>query len=231
PEKRALERLSRTLKSAPDTLDLGVGAGRTVPMLLSLSRSYVAIDYSEQMISICRHNYPNLAVRQGDARKLSDIANNSFDLVVFSFNGLDAMGHQDRLISLREINRVLRVGGAFLFSSHNREIIVKGPWFRPDLRVDSLKDWGRYAVSIVRHIRLRDKAYEAQDHAIRNDRAHDFSILHYYIEAAAQVRQLAAFGFGQPAIYRVDGSLLLEGESANGDDWLYYLCWKNHELQ
>lgn len=230
PERTALQRLSQTFKSAPDTLDLGVGAGRTVPTLLPFSRNYVAIDYSEQMVAICRNNYPGLVVRQGDARKLSGIANSNFDLVVFSFNGLDAMGHQDRLLCLREINRVLRVGGAFLFSSHNREVIVEGPWFRADLRVGSFRDWQRYTISIVRHLRLRDKAYEAPDHAIRNDRAHDFSILHYYIDAAAQIRQLAEFGFGRPEIYKLDGSLLMEGESANEDAWLYYLCWKNHEI-
>ena len=39
----------------------------------------------------------------GDARDLSQVANASFGLVVFSLNGIDAVSHCDRLQILQEV--------------------------------------------------------------------------------------------------------------------------------
>jgi ubiquinone/menaquinone biosynthesis C-methylase UbiE len=47
--------------------------------------------------------------------------NETFDFVMFSFNGLDYLSHSDRLLALGEIRRVLKPAGLLLFSSHNAE--------------------------------------------------------------------------------------------------------------
>jgi len=60
---------------------------------------------------------------------------NSFDTVVFSFNGLGYLDARDRVYD--EVHRVLVPGGAFLFSMHNARFI-SGPT-RTDLR--SLVAW------------------------------------------------------------------------------------------
>ena len=70
-------------------LDLGMGTGRTTEYLLRLSRDYVGVDYSPAMSEYCRSRFPGVDFRCGDAADLSPFADGSFDVVVFSFNGID----------------------------------------------------------------------------------------------------------------------------------------------
>ena len=51
-------------------LDIGVGAGRTVPLLRAISEDYLAIDFTQQMVEICRENHAEANVEWGDARRL-----------------------------------------------------------------------------------------------------------------------------------------------------------------
>jgi ubiquinone/menaquinone biosynthesis C-methylase UbiE len=99
-------------------LDLGMGCGRTSPHLMSVSSNYIGVDYSHAMVDCARRRLPGVDFRIGDARAL-DFPERSFDLVVFSFNGIDYVDRADRWRILREVNRVLVLGGTFLFSSHN----------------------------------------------------------------------------------------------------------------
>jgi SAM-dependent methyltransferase len=107
-------------------LDLGVGAGRTVPLLRLLSDRYIAIDYTPDMVEACRRRHPDVDVRLGDARDLAGIDDASVGLVVFSYNGLDAIARPERAQALREMARVLRPGGVLQFSTLNKD----GPCYR-----------------------------------------------------------------------------------------------------
>ncbi|HEX4127930.1 MAG TPA: class I SAM-dependent methyltransferase [Acidimicrobiales bacterium] len=103
-------------------LDLGVGTGRTVPLMALLTDAYVAVDNSTEMVAACRRNYPGKDIRHGDARDLSDFPDRSFDFVLFSYNGIDNIRDDDeRKRVLREVHRVLQDGGLFLFSSLNKD--------------------------------------------------------------------------------------------------------------
>ncbi len=50
---------------------------------------------------------------------MDGLKDNSFDFVLFSFNGMDSFSHKDRIAALGEIRRVLRNDGIFYFLSHN----------------------------------------------------------------------------------------------------------------
>src|SRR5580704_12997780 len=119
-ERAALGHVAAAAKDQP-ILDLGVGGGRTVPLLRAISRDYTAIDYTPELVEACKARYPDVHVLHGDARDLSRFAERSFQLAVFSFNGIDAVNSDDRITILREVHRVLRPGGVFVFSAHNRE--------------------------------------------------------------------------------------------------------------
>jgi len=124
------------LKPGMAVLDLGVGGGRTTPYLSGIASRYVGIDYSEEMVRACRGKYPKLQFEVADAADLSIFADGLFDVVVFSFNGLDNLApDQKRQQCLRECHRVLKPGGMFIFSTHNpRSLIVGWHWDSNRLR-------------------------------------------------------------------------------------------------
>jgi len=106
-------------------LDLGVGAGRTTSLLRLVSADYVGIDYTGELVDLCRARHPAEDIRLGDARDLGDIPTGSQGLVVFSNNGIDAVDHEGRERVLAEVHRVLGPEGIFCYSTLNKD----GPLF------------------------------------------------------------------------------------------------------
>src|SRR5580704_5064508 len=74
------------IKSGSSILDLGVGGGRTTAYLAARAAHYIGLDYSEAMIKACQTKFPHLEFRVADAADLSAFPDESFDVVVFSFN-------------------------------------------------------------------------------------------------------------------------------------------------
>jgi ubiquinone/menaquinone biosynthesis C-methylase UbiE len=118
------------LNSGMAILDVGVGGGRTTPYLSRKTARYVGVDYSEEMIRRCREKFPQLEFLVADASDLSKLSDESFDAIVFAFNGLDyVLPAEKRRQCLQECERVLRAGGVLMFSSHNpRSILVRPSW-------------------------------------------------------------------------------------------------------
>lgn len=113
-----------------DVLDVGVGGGRTVPWLSTGARSYLGIDYAPNMVANCQTRFPDLAFRCADASDLVMLAEDSFDLVVFSFNGIDYLPDDAmRRRALAELRRVTRPTGTIVLSSHNARQLAVLPDF------------------------------------------------------------------------------------------------------
>lgn len=123
PAEETILRLLLPHLPAARMLDLGVGGGRTTLHFAKWVREYVGTDYAAAMITECEQRfagYPNhISFQAGDARAMPEFATGSFDFVLFSFNGIDCVSHEDRLQILKEIRRVGKPGGYFCFSSHN----------------------------------------------------------------------------------------------------------------
>lgn len=103
-------------------LDIGVGAGRTTLHFAKRVKEYLAIDFSEEMIDACQQrfsDYPDYTFKVWDIRNLESFKDNSFDFILFSFNGIDYITHDGRLKVLKEIRRILKPQGYFCFSAHN----------------------------------------------------------------------------------------------------------------
>lgn len=134
-------------------LDLGVGTGRTTEVLLSLTAGdYVGIDYSPHMVRACRERFPDANIRAMDASDLSTFADNSFDAVVFSFNGLDCLHpYSQRIRCIREMRRILSTTGVAIISSHHARAFLRLP---PRSLLDQGLFWRARAVQLYSTIRL-----------------------------------------------------------------------------
>jgi SAM-dependent methyltransferase len=229
PECSVLELIAADVRDAP-ILDLGVGAGRTTPYLRSLSDDYLGVDYSPTMVSVCRRRHPDARFAVLDARSLREFATDRFGLVMFSFNGLDCIDHSDRMVVLRDVHRILRPDGWFVFSSHNRDAAVARyrlpPLYRSRNPARLAARTGAWTTATVRAARnrrrLRRYEYETASHAVRNDEAHEYSLLTYYVRVADQFSQLREAGFtSTPSAYALDGRCLEPGELCR-DAWIYY---------
>jgi SAM-dependent methyltransferase len=107
-------------------LDIGIGGGRTTSVFSNIVQSYVGVDYSQAMCELVRERFPDIAssIQCIDARDLSGFPEGSFDLVLFSYNGLDHVELEDRAKVFTETRGVLRDKGTFLFSTHNLGVLL-----------------------------------------------------------------------------------------------------------
>lgn len=208
-------------------LDIGVGTGRTTRYLYPLASKYVAIDYSPVMIDQMQETMPQVPAFLCDARDLSPFQDGEFEFIFGSNNVVDALSHEDRLRCLQEIFRVLKPGGMFLFSSHNRDLA-------PNLRKPSIT-WSRNPVDSAIRVRnwLRSMANKARveqyqreeaDYALYCDSGHDYCCIHYYIDQRTQRRQLESLGFTVLEVLDPFGQSLQPDDRVPDSHWLMYVA-------
>jgi len=217
-------------------LDIGVGGGRTTQHFAPIVAEYVGIDYSANMIAACQQRFsaPSSSIRFAvcDARDMSQFADDTFDFILFSFNGIDYMSHCDRLKVFQEVQRVGKPGGYFFFSSHNLQGIEREFDIKAHLSFNPLKTYVNLIMFAILRLMNRSTSLtrlRALDHAILQDESHNFRLKTYYIRPAAQLKQLFNAGFHDVQIF----SWQTGNEMASQDDlksnaemWLYYLCSK-----
>lgn len=215
-----------------DVLDIGVGAGRTCEFLPQATKSYIGLDYVPGMVRAARARFPDLDLRRGDARDLSEFADASFDFVLFSFNGIDSIDHDGRMQSHREAWRVLRPGGAYMFSGHNLDNIGSRLFLKHMFRakvsaspVATLKSFGRIGVRVLNFLRNRAPARPGETYALFPDPGNDFAAPHYYAGAAEVRRQLEVTHFEGIQVFDWDGALV-SGPANRESFSLYYLARK-----
>lgn len=215
--------LTRALSRAPDrVLDIGVGGGRTTDLLAN-GRDYVGIDYTARMLDRARAKHPSLRFEHMDARDLSAFSPESFNLIVFSFNGIDSVNPEGRLQILSEVFRVLAPGGQFVFSTFHKD--WEGFADLPDYRrIEWTADPLRLGFRIYRYVeggilkairlrRHRGLEVHAADHAIRMHAAHDFGIMIHATTRGHLLAQLVGVGFSS------DPDLLDREGLRLGGDW------------
>ncbi len=234
-ERVALELVAGPCANQP-ILDIGVGAGRTVELLRAISAEYRAVDYTPAMVRACRARYPDVRVELGDARDLRGFEDESFGLVVFSFNGLDSLSHEDRLRALRSVRRVLAPSGVFLFSSHDRADLEARrsrfalPTFPRTTNPIKLAYRGllyarRLATAVRAELEWRSRDEWHDDHAIVLCPAHDHGLMIYHARRECVERQLRDAGFRGPVtVVANDGRVLGPDDDASGVAWFHYIA-------
>ncbi len=228
-----MQRLAAEARGQP-ILDVGVGAGRTLPYLRSLSDDYVAVDYLQEMVSLTRLRYPDARIEHADARDLAAFEDGTFALVVFSLNGIDGLAHEDRPRVHAAVKRVLRPGGLFAYSTHNLNHPTAGrpPWDRTRLpariRPRPLLRW---AAALPRRIHsyrgLRPLCEQGAGWAILVGAAYDFGILGHYVTLEEALRELREAGYAPDVeVYSTSGARLQLASDTSGSAWFHLLARK-----
>lgn len=225
PEARVRELLAPRLRQMA-MLDIGVGGGRTAEHFLGQTAEYTAIDYCPRMVQAARRRFPASAAAfiLADARQLDAFPDERFDFVLYSYNGLDYMGHQDRLRAMLEVRRVTRRGGLFCFSSHNLRAVPTHLWPPFQNPVHYLREL--YHRAQLRLLNGRDtlQRTESKPYEVIRDMPR---LLSYYVSPAEQLRQLDKAGFGGTRMFGLRHGAELPGVAEaerSTDPWIYYLC-------
>jgi len=224
-EKVLFEKLPAKIENSK-ILDIGVGGGRTTKYLLSLSSDYTGVDYVPQFVERVKRKYESGNFLCADARDLKEFADKTFDFALFSYNGIDVVSHEDRVKILKEVYRVLKKGGLFMFSSHNRNYQhFNKPYWLNNFRFNAanVKNLLSYVFFLPRHLRMKRHEIFDDEYAVVNDSDHRFSLLIYYISIGRQIKQLEEIGFFDIEAYNA------QGESVKTDTesfWIYYLANK-----
>jgi len=218
-----------------DMLDLGVGSGRTSLFYIPVVSNYVGVDIAHGMIDRCRdrfadlHDSGNSSFHVEDATSLKKFEDNSFDLVLFSYNGLDCIPGSERDSCFSAVKRVLRPGGVFVFSSHNIRFIshyyrfkkYKGP---------------RYLYKEIKRLFLNYKINGQLNELVGCDQVEfwdgfypgDQEFKHLHVKPEYQIKELERHGFNDVrALSKVDGRVLNDSEIAmTTEPWVYYYSKK-----
>ena len=225
-EKKVFED-HRYLLNKGQVLDIGIGGGRTTAFLLERCSSYTGVDYSAGFIKIVREKFPGKDLRVMDARDLSAFSDNTFDFVNFSFNGIDYVDGPGREKILSEIHRILKPGGVFFFSTHNKihASFGKQPWSDPSGSFTTkLKTFVKLVPFLPRHLMNRKKEVVMEGYAIINDSAHNYSLLTFYTSPDFMAEQLQKAGFNDFTFLSKDG---FEKAYDDLDDWMFITCKKS----
>ncbi|MBJ67793.1 MAG: hypothetical protein CME28_07280 [Gemmatimonadetes bacterium] len=137
-------------------LDVGCGAGRTSVPLCEMGFSVTAIDLSPTMVELAKEVgqacQVDIDFRVMDVMDLS-LASSTFEFVLFSYNGFELLpGRDGKERALREIFRVLKPGGHFIFSSHS-------PFALNQFALLRLRTFAKFILGKVLSIPMREQEF------------------------------------------------------------------------
>jgi len=145
PSEKVL--IKKYFKKNSSVLDIGCGTGRTTLALYKIGYNVIGVDLVSAMIKnakkIARAKKINVKYQVGDAVNLK-FKDESFDNIIFSFNGWTQIpGEDNRVKALKEIFRLLKPGGYFIFTTHIRKMYgLTFFWIKQWLRLYLMKPLG-----------------------------------------------------------------------------------------
>lgn len=218
-------------------LDVGVGAGRTTLHFAPFADEYAGIDISPAMVEACRARFPHLPFEVADVRDLSRFADGAFDVVLFSFNGIDTVGGDAaRQRAFAELRRLCPNGGRLFFSSKNLNQLPDEMRLSVQLRRALAADasearpvhLAKMAARFARTRALNPSAGRLMTRGgglVADDRHGLRMLRHYHVRPDVQVSRIQMLGFSEVEVYGMDGELVPPEQLARvRGDWLHYLC-------
>ena len=214
-----------------DMLDLGVGSGRTSLFYIPVAGNYVGVDIAHGMIDRCRDRFAELrdsgnsSFHVEDATSLNKFEDSSFDVVLFSYNGLDCIPANERDLCFSAVKRVLRPGGVLVFSSHNIRFISHYYNIKKTKNPRSLyKEIKRVFLNSKINGPLQELAGRDQVEFWDGFYPGDLEFKHIHVKPEHQIKELERHGFKDvKALSKVDGRVLNDYEIAmTTEPWVYF---------
>ncbi|WP_439600202.1 class I SAM-dependent methyltransferase [Devosia sp.] len=224
PEEFCLELVPASSRSS--VLDIGIGGGRTTGAISAQFERYVGVDYSAAMIGAAKNIHPGRDLRVMDARELK-FGDGEFDCVVFSFNGIDSVGsYEDRHKIFKEIARVMKSGGYFIYSTKNIRYWKMSEWKDRFWHPAIFLSWKSPLRAIPNRLRNFWKQSIDEDLGIAfvNEQGHGFSFVHAYVEIEKELNKLKTYG-----LFSVEtiGCLKSAAGYDKDDEWVYIIAQKH----
>ena len=227
PEQAILNKYFDLIKNST-FLDIGIGTGRTTYHFNKIASHYVGTDISQGMINGAKKNFKNsnLTFLVNDARKMHEFADNSFDVIFFSFNGLDYINIDERILFFDEVKRIGKKNALLVFSTHNINSI-------PDLLKFKFASNIKILIGNIIHyckLRIHNKSIDTSPNVIKiNDGAHNFGLSTTYIKPVFQKQLLESYGFKDISCFgSVNGQEISDADIIKASDpWIYFACVVN----
>jgi ubiquinone/menaquinone biosynthesis C-methylase UbiE len=121
-DQEILHRFSQEVGDRRPVWDFGCGPGQTTKYLKDLGIEISGLDLSEKMLEQARTIHPGITFRKGNILEL-EFQNDSIAGVV-AFYAIVHFTDEQVGTAFREVFRVLRPGGIFLFTYHSGEEII-----------------------------------------------------------------------------------------------------------
>ncbi|HEY5745910.1 MAG TPA: methyltransferase domain-containing protein [Chryseolinea sp.] len=116
-DRLILKEFARLNKDSGTCADFGCGPGQTTKFLFDAGvKDIVGIDISPGMVNVAQRIFPDIKFETGDLLALPYNANHFASAV--AFYAIVHFDYDQIGMAFREVNRVLRRGGHFLFSFH-----------------------------------------------------------------------------------------------------------------
>jgi len=224
PERVIINELYPNLDKM-DILDIGVGSGRTTFYLAPFAKSYLGIDIAKNMIKSCEKRfstYPNkISFKNYKLQELDEI-DKKFDLILFSYNGIDHVEYDIRNKGIKDIYEKLNDGGYFVFSTHN---IINIPKFYKYRKSKLIKPFIKELLRLYKINRYNiENNIKNKKYLFFNDGVHNFSFKLIYIDIKYQFEELLKIGFKNIIAYDLNGNIINDYKSDSY--WVYFKCEK-----